>query len=131
MVQESIYHYAWALENNLDEMLKKYDARFEKNYLGLFIGTLNKGEEWVEAGYQSPEDIAQVEILKAKKARLEKIKQQKIEMFETEFELWYEELTKEGRVEVEASFHAPAKSMHPQMLKEGYKSYFKNNVYEN
>jgi hypothetical protein len=130
MVQESIYHYAWALDNNLNEMLKKYDARFEKNKLGLFIGTLNRGEEWVEAGYQSPEDIAQEEIFKAKKARVEKIKQQKSEMLNLDFELWYEELTKEDKSKVESSFAAPTRNMSEKMLKEGYLSYFKKNVYE-
>ena len=130
MIQESILHFAWALNNNLDEMIQKYDERFEKNKLGLLIGTLKKGNEWIEAGYKSPEDIAQAEILKAKKVRLEKIKQQKLEMFETDFELWYEELTKEDRNKVESSFAAPVKSMGEKMLKEGYKSYFKKNIYE-
>ena len=130
MVQESIYHYAWALDNNLDEMLKKYDARFEKNKLGLFIGTLNRGEDWVEAGYQSPEDIAQEEIFKAKKARVEKIKQQKLEMLNLDFELWYEELTKDDKSKVEGSFAASTKNMSEKMLKEGYLSYFKKNIYE-
>ena len=77
MVQESIYHYAWALDNNFEEMKRKYDSRFEKNPLGLLIGTLKKGHEWIEAGYKSPEEIAEEQIFIAKRERLERIKKRK------------------------------------------------------
>lgn len=130
MVQESIYHYAWALDNSFEEMKQKYDSRFEKNPLGLLIGTLNKGHEWIEAGYKSPEEIAEEQILQAKRQRLERIKKEKAERFNLEFELWYEELTREQRLEVENTFDAPAKSMPERMLKEGFQQYFKKNVYE-
>lgn len=36
----------------------------------------------------------------------------------------------EDKVKVESSFAAPVKTMSSKMLKEGYKSYFKKNVYE-
>ncbi|WP_143100032.1 hypothetical protein [Francisella sp. TX07-6608] len=128
VIQESIYHYAWALENNFEEMKKKYDSRFEKNPLGLLIGTLKKGNEWIEAGYKSPEELAEEQIFQAKRQRLERIKKEKAEKFNIEFELWFEELTQDKKHEIFKKLNLDKIPKH--VHEEAYQKYFKDNVYE-
>jgi hypothetical protein len=133
-VQESIEHYAWALRNRLDEM-KSYAP--DNNRLRGLLGVLKKGGNWTEANYKSPEDLAFEVSLKAKKERLEKIKAQKEEVFNIEFDLWREGLTESERAEIEEKGELHGK-MSPSAFKikgdnklyvAALKSYFKNNVY--
>jgi hypothetical protein len=133
-VQESIEHYAWALRNRLDEM-KSYAP--DNNRLRGLLGVLKKGGNWTEANYKSPEDLAFEVSLKAKKERLEKIKAQKEEVFNIEFDLWREGLTESERAEIEEKGELHGK-MSPSAFKNkgdnklyvaALKSYFKNNVY--
>ncbi len=134
-VQESIEHYAWALRNRLDEM-KSYAP--DNNRLRGLLGVLKKGGNWTEANYKSPDDLAFEASLKAKKERLEKIKAQKEEVFNVEFDLWREELTESERAEVEEKGELQSK-MPPRAFKNkgdnklyvaALKTYFKNNVYK-
>ncbi|GGG04966.1 hypothetical protein [Cysteiniphilum litorale] len=134
-VQESIEHYAWALQNRLDEMVSYAPAN---NRLRGLIGVLKKGGNWTEANYKSPEDLAFEASLIAKKERLEKIKAQKEEVLNLEFELWRESLTATELTDIEENGELQGK-MPPSAFKNkgdnkhyvgALKSYFKNNVYK-
>ncbi|MBK2124745.1 hypothetical protein, partial [Fangia hongkongensis] len=137
-VQESIEHYAWALANRLDEMTDKYGKRFQNNTLGILIGVLKKGGNWVEANYKSAADEAFEASLAAKKERLEKIKAQKEEMLTVEFELWRESLSdkevksieKEGDFEHKLPPSAHKKKGDSKLYVNALRNHFINNVYE-
>ncbi|WP_119328377.1 hypothetical protein [Cysteiniphilum halobium] len=133
-VQESIEHYAWALQNRLDEMASYAPAN---NRLRGLIGVLKKGGNWTEANYKSPEDLAFEASLKAKEERLLKLKEQKERVFNLEFELWCESLTATELTDIEEKGELQGK-MPPSAFKNkgdnkhyvaALKTYFKNNVY--
>jgi len=134
-VQESIEHYAWALQNRLEEM-KGYAP--DNNRLRGLIGVLKKGGNWTEANYKSPEDLAFEASLKAKKERLEKIKEQKEEVFNLEFELWREALTDTEIADIEEKGELQGKMPPSAFRNKGdnklyvgaLRTYFKNNVYK-
>ena len=94
-VQSSIEHYGWALTNCMEDMLKKYDAKFENNKLCLFIGTLKKGNPWIEPAYKSTEELVIEEQLNAKREVAKRRKAQQDELFNLDFEAWYNELSSE------------------------------------
>ncbi|WP_203384510.1 hypothetical protein, partial [Cysteiniphilum marinum] len=134
-VQESIEHYAWALQNRLEEMASYAPAN---NRLRGLIGVLKKGGNWTEANYKSPEDLAFEASLIAKKERLEKIKAQKEEVFNLEFELWRESLTVTEITEIEEKGELQGK-MPPSAFKNkgdnkmyvaALRTYFKQNIYK-
>ncbi|WP_203384505.1 hypothetical protein [Cysteiniphilum marinum] len=134
-VQESIEHYGWALRNRLEEM-KGYAP--DNNRLRGLIGVLKKGGNWTEANYKSPEDLAFEASLIAKKERLEKIKAQKEEVFNLEFELWRESLTATEITDIEEKGELQGK-MPPSAFKNkgdnkmyvaALRTYFKQNIYK-
>jgi hypothetical protein len=134
-VQESIEHYAWALQNRLDEMVSYAPAN---NRLRGLIGVLKKGGNWTEANYKSPEDLAFEASLIAKRERLEKIKAQKEEVFNLEFELWRESLTTTEIMDIEEKGKLQGK-MPPSAFKNkgdnkmyvaALRTYFKQNIYK-
>ncbi|GGF93820.1 hypothetical protein [Cysteiniphilum litorale] len=134
-VQESIEHYAWALQNRLEEMASYAPAN---NRLRGLIGVLKKGGNWTEANYKSPEDLAFEASLKAKEERLLKLKEQKERVFNIEFELWRESLTATELTDIEENGELQGK-MPPSAFKNkgdnkhyvaALKTYFKNNVYK-
>ncbi|WP_203384419.1 hypothetical protein [Cysteiniphilum marinum] len=134
-VQESIEHYAWALQNRLDEMVSYAPAN---NRLRGLIGVLKKGGNWTEANYKSPEDLAFEASLIAKKERLEKIKAQKEEVLNLEFELWRESLTATEIMDIEENGELQGK-MPPSAFKNkgdnkhyvaALRTYFKQNIYK-
>ena len=59
IVQESINHFSYALENN-----PKY--KNHANPLNVFMGVLRKGQAWFEKDYISPLEKAQAELIKRK-----------------------------------------------------------------
>ncbi|WP_440682948.1 hypothetical protein, partial [Cysteiniphilum halobium] len=133
-VQESIEHYAWALQNRLEEMASYAP---DNNRLRGLIGVLKKGGNWTEANYKSPEDLAFEASLKAKEERLLKLKEQKERVFNIEFELWRESLTATELTDIEEKGELQGK-MPPSAFKNkgdnkhyvaALKTYFKNNVY--
>ncbi len=65
IVQESINHFAFGLENN--QKLKKYD-----DPLNVLMGVLRKGQAWFEKDYRSPKEIAQLKLIEIKKAEIER-----------------------------------------------------------
>ncbi|WP_203249954.1 hypothetical protein, partial [Cysteiniphilum marinum] len=134
-VQESIEHYAWALQNRLDEMVSYAPAN---NRLRGLIGVLKKGGNWTEANYKSPEDLAFEASLKAKEERLLKLKEQKERVFNIEFELWRESLTVTEITEIEEKGELQGK-MPPSAFKNkgdnkmyvaALRTYFKQNIYK-
>uniref|UniRef100_UPI003F882A59 hypothetical protein n=1 Tax=Cysteiniphilum litorale TaxID=2056700 RepID=UPI003F882A59 len=134
-VQESIEHYAWALQNRLEEMASYAPSN---NRLRGLIGVLKKGGNWTEANYKSPEDLAFEASLKAKEERLLKLKEQKERVFNIEFELWRESLTATELTDIEENGELQGK-MPPSAFKNkgdnkhyvaALKTYFKNNVYK-
>jgi len=81
IIQDSINHFAFALENN--ERIKSHN-----NPLNLFMGVLRKGHAWVESNYESPQDRALRELLKRKKAEKEKREERIKELYNLSFEEW-------------------------------------------
>ena len=87
MVQESILHFAYGIE---------YESLKYKQYIDLlnvFIGRLRKGKPWFEKSFRSPQEIAQAELLEAKKNELERKKKVEEEAFKLALAEWQEELS--------------------------------------
>jgi hypothetical protein len=126
VIQESIYHFAFALKNN--EKIKAH-----KNPLNMFMGVLRKGHAWIESGYESPKDSALRKILEQKKAETEKRNAMINELFELEFNKWfggyseqeletlYYKLNPTGGFKYQGKDHIPSKSI--------LINYFKTNIW--
>ena len=128
-VQDSIDHYAWALNNNLEAMEKRYDHKFKNNKLCILMGTFRKGNVWVEAGYRSNEEIALESQLQAQKTRLAEQQAKKEELFTVEFELWYNDLPPEKikMIETNREFkQISAASFYKKMESAQYKAAMRN-----
>ena len=98
IIQQSIYHFAWGLENN-PIILEKY-----KDPLNTLMGVLRKGGVWIETNYESPEVLALRQLLETKKREKEQREKLVREMAELEFPEWRESLTLE-----EIKNHLPEK----------------------
>lgn len=85
VVQESIYHFAFGLEEGRH---KQYD-----DPLKVFIGRLRKGNAWIESNYESPKDKALRVLFERKKAEKEKRDAMINELIEIEFPDWRKKLT--------------------------------------
>lgn len=81
IVQESINHFSFALENN--EKISTHNKP-----LNMFMGVLCKGHAWVESGYEHPKDRALRELLERKILEKEKREVQKKELYELFFCEW-------------------------------------------
>jgi DNA-binding MarR family transcriptional regulator len=125
-VQDSINHYAWALHNRADEIIRY--APKNNRFKGLF-GVLRKGSVWVEDGYIDPIDEAINKSLEAKKKQLEKIKKQKEDQLNLDFEIWKESLSEEdwqavkGKIKKETSGRDSG-----GMFDAALKKHFKTNI---
>lgn len=87
MVQESILHFAYGIEYE-SEKYKQYT-----DLLNVLIGRLRKGKPWFEKNYRSPQELAQVELLEAKKNQLERKKKVEEDAFKLAFSEWQEGLS--------------------------------------
>ena len=87
MVQESILHFAYGIEYE-SEKYKQYT-----DFLNVLIGRLRKGKPWFEKSYRSPQEIAQAQLLEAKKNGLERKKKVEEEAFKLALAEWQEELS--------------------------------------
>ena len=134
-VQESIEHYAWALENRREEM-KGYAPN--SNPLRGLMGVLKKGNAWVEGSYKSPEELALELQIKNKRIQLERQQAKKDELFNIEFEMWYTALTPKDIAKIEEAGEL-AKQMPPTAFKtkgdnahyvKALKRYFKQHIYK-
>ncbi|MFZ0218627.1 MAG: hypothetical protein WAL30_00250 [Candidatus Aquirickettsiella sp.] len=88
VVQESINHFAFGLKNN--KLKDKYP-----DPLNVLMGVLRKGDAWIENNYESPQVIAQRQIIEQKKIELEKIKQLEEDAFKLALEVWKKSLSVE------------------------------------
>jgi hypothetical protein len=86
IVQESIHHMSYGLENTKDT--KKYDYPIK-----VLMGVLKKGDVWIEEKYIDPNERALKKIIDARKRKL--LAKQKLisELKDIEFNNWFEELT--------------------------------------
>lgn len=126
VIQESIYQFAFALENN--EKIKLH-----KNPLNMLMGVLRKGHAWIESSYESPKDCALRKLLEQKKVEAEKRNAMINELFELEFSEWlnnyseqeledlYYKLNPTGGFKYQGRNHIPSKSI--------LISYFKTNIW--
>ena len=88
LIQESINHFAFALENN--EKIKQ-----NENPLNLFMGVLRKGRRWVESNYESVQTIELRALLELKKKEKEEYEAILAELFELEYNTWFTDMTDE------------------------------------
>ena len=123
--QDSINHYAWALHNRAEEMAKY--APEKNRFKGLF-GVLRKGNAWVEDGYIDPVDEAINKSLEAKRKQLEKIKKQKEEAFNLDFEIWKESLEDSEWEKVKAKIKKETGRESGGMFDASLKKYFRENI---
>ena len=134
-VQDSIEHYAWALENRREEM-KGYAPN--SNPLRGLMGVLKKGNAWVEGSYKSPEELALELQIKNKRMQLERQQAKKDELFNIEFEIWYTKLTPEdiAKIETTNGFKSlPIATFNKKMSSSMYRSlmqgYFRDKIISN
>jgi DNA-binding transcriptional regulator GbsR (MarR family) len=83
IIQESINHFAYGLENN--EKTKAYKI---KDPLNIFMGVLRKGQSWHEANYISPKELALKKIVEEKKKEKERYDLMIKELMDIEFPVW-------------------------------------------
>lgn len=119
IVQESINHFAFGLENN--QKLKKYD-----DPLNVLMGVLRKGQAWFEKDYRSPKEIAQLQLIEIKKAEMERKKQMEEEMYKLAFDEWQQNLSEE-RIEELAPDLRKRGDLTPRSAK--LSIYFKENIW--
>ena len=86
VIQESINHFAFGLKHN--PKIKKYN-----DPLNVLMGVLRKGQAWIEQKYQSPQEIAQRELLQRKKAERERVQKLEEEAYLIAFEEWKDTLS--------------------------------------
>lgn len=86
IIQESINHFAYGLEHN--EKTKSY-----KEPLNVLMGVLRKGQNWHEADYISPKELALKKIYDEKRKARERYDAMIKEMTEMDFPEWRKKLT--------------------------------------
>ena len=119
LVQESIHHFAYAIQHN--PKVKQYT-----NPLAAFISVLKRGEAWIEPNYQSPQEIAQRQLVEQKKAERARLKQLEEDTYKLALEEWQETLTTEQLEEI-----APSKKGRGDLMPQHVKLsiYFKENIW--
>ncbi len=120
IIQESINHFAFGLKNN--PKVKQYPEP-----LNVLMGVLRKGQAWVEPNYRSPQEIAQEQLIKSRKAERARLKQLEDDAYDLAFEEWQETLTVEQLEEI-----APPKNKTGDCIPQRVKLslYFKKNEWD-
>lgn len=96
IVQESLNHFAYGLENN-----PKFKAYTEP--LNVIMGVLRQGKMWTEPGYRSPQELAQIQMLRQRtesKKREEELAKRALDLA---FDDWHENLDDDAENEVLSS----------------------------
>lgn len=93
IVQESINHFAYALENN--PKVKAYS-----DPLNVLMGVLRKGQVWFEKNYISPKEKALEELLQFKKTEAERIALLEKNILEEEYKIWTQTLSDVDRQQI-------------------------------
>jgi hypothetical protein len=121
IVQESIFHFAYGLENN--PKFKEY-----KEPLNVLMGVLRKGQAWIEANYRSAIEIAQENLLKQKQAERERLKALEEESYQLAMAEWQSSLSPD---EIEKI--APARTSKGDIVPRHVKLslYFRENIWPN
>ena len=119
VVQESIYHFAYALETKKEQ----YD-----DPIRVFVGRLCKGKGWFETSYVSEQDRALKQLVLIKKQ--EKKERERIinELVEIEYEDWKEEQTETDKQKIENNFPKEAKTGHSVVKNFYWKEYFAKEI---
>ncbi|MFJ1269976.1 hypothetical protein ACD661_15565 [Legionella lytica] len=86
ITQESINHFAYALKYN------KKTSEYS-NPVATLIAVLKRGEAWIETDYQSPQELAQIQIFEAKKAELQRKKDLEEQLYKMALEEWLQSLS--------------------------------------
>lgn len=120
VVQESIYHFAYGLENN--SQLAKY-----KDPLNVFMGVLREGEAWFESKYESPKEIALKKLIEFKKQEKDKLDKIINELVELDYPQWRKNLTEEEVTKI-IPIHVKENDYTGAFSDEYLKKYFKENV---
>jgi len=90
------------------------------------MGVLRKGQAWFESNYQSPQEIAQRQIIERKQTERGRMKKLEEEVYKLVFEEWKETLTFEQREKI-----APARKGRGDVMPIDVKLslYFKNKIW--
>ncbi len=88
IIQESINHFSFGLKNN-PKLEEKY-----RDPLNVLMGVLRKGGVWIENNYESPQDIAQRQIIEQKKIERERRRQLEEDALKLALEEWKDSLSK-------------------------------------
>lgn len=119
IVQESIHHFAYGLQHNAK--MKKYE-----NPLNVLMGVLRKGQAWVEPNYQSPQEIAQQQLIEQKKAERDRLKKLEEEAYHLALSEWRDSLSQEELEKIAPNKKDRADIM-PQEVK--ISIFFKENIW--
>ena len=125
LVQESINHYSWALDND-PERMKRYAPK--QNQLKGLMGCLKKGNPWTEGEYIDPIEEAMQKSIEAKKKRIERLKAQKEEMFNLEYEEWEMSLSVEEKTALKKKLNIV--TMRGGGYKAQMRTHFRDNIYK-
>ena len=119
VVQESIYHFAYALETKKE----KYE-----DPIGVFVGRLCKGKGWFEASYISEKDRSLKQLLLLKKQKKKEREEVINELVEVEYEGWKENLSKEEALAIEENLPKEAKTGHSVVKNFYWKEYYAKEI---
>lgn len=95
IVQQSIYHFAFALQYKRGEIEKKY-----KGAMNAIMSVLVKGNSWYEENYESPQEKALRRFLENKKRREMNVKKMIDELVTMEFPKWKGDLSDKQIAEI-------------------------------
>ena len=123
IVQESLYHFEFALKYS--EKIKEYE-----NPLNVFMGVLRKGDAWIESKYRSNQEIAQENLLKINKEKINRLQLIEKELHDSvlalQFEEWKYSLAESEKQKYIASFSSGIEKIMPDSAK--LYQYFKDNI---
>jgi hypothetical protein len=115
IVQDSINQFAWGLKNN-PKHYEKYD-----NKIYVLIGALKKGQSWIESSYESEEEKAVKEMIRASKQKQKEKEKLIDELVDLEFSEWKSSLTREKINEISPSNMKLSDEMTDSLLKTHFK----------
>lgn len=92
------------------------------------MGVLRKGEQWSEAGYKSPKEIALEKMLEKKRQERQRQEELEQQIFEEDFRTWFNKLSEQDKDEILKSFKIMPKvrkNMNQNQIDEMFVKYFK------
>ncbi|RST62147.1 hypothetical protein EIC27_06575 [Candidatus Aquarickettsia rohweri] len=118
-MQESIYHFAYALEE--DKI--KYE-----NPIGVFVGRLCKGKGWFEAEYISEKEKSLKQLILIKKKKQKEKEELINEYSKVEYEPWRESLSEEEVKGIELEMPESVKKGHSVFRENYWREYFTEKI---